>query len=67
MDARSLAMEMAPIIVWQRGRRPEFLRQFWSHPSRNQTKNNVDLSRDNVEFDMLAGKKAHLSLVFLYI
>ncbi|KAL8149302.1 putative Rho GTPase-activating protein At5g61530 [Apium graveolens] len=54
MDARSLAMEMAPIIVWQKGRRPEFHRQFWSHPSRNQTKNNVDLSRDNVEFDMLA-------------
>lgn len=54
MDARSLAMEMAPIIVWQKGRRPEFHKQFWSHPSRNQPKNNVDLSRDNVEFDMLA-------------
>lgn len=53
-------MEMAPIIMWQKGQRPEFHRQFWSHPLRNQPKNNVDLSKDNVEFDMLAGKKPQL-------
>lgn len=54
MDARSLATEMAPIIIWQKGRRPDFYRQFWNQPSKNQSKTNVDPARDNDELDMLA-------------
>lgn len=33
MDAQSLSEEMAPLIIWQQGRRPEVYRQFWHHES----------------------------------
>ncbi|KAK8658882.1 hypothetical protein V6N13_029101 [Hibiscus sabdariffa] len=29
MDARSLAMEMAPVIMWQKDRKPESYRKYW--------------------------------------
>lgn len=60
MDARSLATEMAPLIIWQKGQRPDFYRQFWNQPSKNQSKTNVDPARDNGELDMLAGEKSDL-------
>ncbi|XP_022922739.1 uncharacterized Rho GTPase-activating protein At5g61530 isoform X1 [Cucurbita moschata] len=35
MDARSLAMEMTPIIMWQNDKRPEFYREFWDYHSKS--------------------------------
>ncbi|KAA8539771.1 hypothetical protein F0562_026463 [Nyssa sinensis] len=54
MDARSLAMEMAPIIMWQKGKRPEYYRKFWNHPSKNLSKKNMDPAPDYSVWDMLA-------------
>lgn len=54
MDARSLAMEMAPVIMWQKGRRPESYRQFWNQPSQNLSKENMDPSPTYSAWDMLA-------------
>ncbi|GJZ21839.1 uncharacterized Rho GTPase-activating protein [Tanacetum coccineum] len=54
MDAGSLAMEMAPIIMWQKGQRPETYRQFWNQPSKPQSNTNVDPVQNYNEWDMLA-------------
>ncbi|KAK3033247.1 hypothetical protein RJ639_033127 [Escallonia herrerae] len=54
MDARSLAMEISPIIMWQKGHRPESYRQFWNHPSKTPSKSNVDLAHNFSEWDMLS-------------
>ncbi|XP_022985483.1 uncharacterized Rho GTPase-activating protein At5g61530 [Cucurbita maxima] len=35
MDARSLAMEMTPIIMWQNDKCPEFYREFWDYHSKS--------------------------------
>ncbi|KAJ1409703.1 Rho GTPase-activating protein domain [Sesbania bispinosa] len=42
MDARSLAMEMAPVIMWQKGQRPEFYRQYWNQMSKIPSKKSLD-------------------------
>lgn len=55
MDARSLAMEMAPIIMWQKGQRPETYTQFWNQQSRTQSNTNADPVQNYNEWDMLAG------------
>ncbi|KAK9293176.1 hypothetical protein L1049_021165 [Liquidambar formosana] len=54
MDARSLAMEMAPVIMWQKGRRPEFYRQFWNQPAKILSKKNMDPAPTYSAWDMLA-------------
>ncbi|GJW37767.1 uncharacterized Rho GTPase-activating protein [Tanacetum coccineum] len=54
MDAGSLAMEMAPIIMWQKGQRPETYKQFWNQPSKPQSNTNVDPVQNYNEWDMLA-------------
>nr|XP_043616811.1 uncharacterized Rho GTPase-activating protein At5g61530 [Erigeron canadensis] len=54
MDAGSLAMEMAPIIMWQKGQRPETYKQFWNQSSRTQSNTNTDPSQNYNEWDMLA-------------
>uniref|UniRef100_A0A5B6ZM90 Rho-GAP domain-containing protein n=1 Tax=Davidia involucrata TaxID=16924 RepID=A0A5B6ZM90_DAVIN len=54
MDARSLALEMAPIIMWQKGREPEYYRQFWNHPSKKFSKKNMDPVPIYSDWDMLA-------------
>ncbi|KAK3026433.1 hypothetical protein RJ639_041445 [Escallonia herrerae] len=54
MDARSLALEIAPIIMWQKGHRPESYRQFWNHPSKTPSKSNVDPAHNFSEWDMLS-------------
>ncbi|KAM7504610.1 hypothetical protein LguiB_003514 [Lonicera macranthoides] len=54
MDARSLAMEMAPIIIWNKDQRPESYRQFWNYPSKTQSKTNGDPAHNFPEWDMLA-------------
>ncbi|GAV75706.1 RhoGAP domain-containing protein [Cephalotus follicularis] len=54
MDARSLAMEMAPIMLWQKERRPEFYRRYWNQPSKSLSKNNTDPAPAYSAWDMLA-------------
>ncbi|KAK4572527.1 hypothetical protein RGQ29_030811 [Quercus rubra] len=54
MDARSLAMEMVPpVIIWQKGRKPEFYRQYWNQPSKIPSKN-LDQPPSYSAWDMLA-------------
>lgn len=58
MDSRSLAMEMAPVIMWQEGHRPEFYRQYWSQVSESPSKKSLDLPAGSyTSWDMLAGKQ----------
>ncbi|KAL2550106.1 putative Rho GTPase-activating protein [Forsythia ovata] len=47
MDASSLAMEMASIIMWQKGQKPEHFKQFWNNPPK------VDSASNYSELDML--------------
>ncbi|KAL2326531.1 hypothetical protein Fmac_025589 [Flemingia macrophylla] len=55
MDARILAMEMAPVIMWQNERKPEFYRQYWNQMSKNLSKKSVDSSPgSDTTWDMLA-------------
>lgn len=53
MDARSLALEMAPILIWTKGRRPEQYKQFWNHTSKVHSKTNMDPTP--TPWDLLAG------------
>lgn len=55
MDARSLAMEMAPIIMWQKGQRPEHYKQFWLQSPKLDSKADVGSASNNNAWDMLAG------------
>ncbi|KAI4332804.1 hypothetical protein L6164_017684 [Bauhinia variegata] len=43
MDTRSLAMEMTPLIMWQKEQRPEFYNQYWKH-SKSPSKKSLDAS-----------------------
>lgn len=52
MDARSLAMEMAPIIMWQQGRSPDYYKQFWSSLPKKHSKTESDSNYST--WDMLA-------------
>ncbi|KAL3837875.1 hypothetical protein ACJIZ3_022466 [Penstemon smallii] len=54
MDARSLAMELAPIIMWQKGQRPEHYEQFWNQPSKPNSQANTDSASNYTALDMLA-------------
>lgn len=67
MDARSLAMEMAPIIIWNKDRRPESYRQFWNYPSKTQSKTNGDPAHNFPDWDMLAGDYSDLHTFLTYI
>lgn len=55
MDARSLAMEIAPVIIWQKGQKPEFYRKYWGQPSKGPS-NNMDPPPSYSAWDMLAGE-----------
>jgi len=57
MDARTLAIEMAPVIMWQKESRPEFYRQYWNQMSKSPSEKSVDTPLDNTAWDMLAGKQ----------
>jgi len=58
MDARSLAMEMAPVIMWQKESRPEFYRQYWNQMSKSPSEKSVDTQPGSyTAWDMLAGKQ----------
>ncbi|KAG4990087.1 hypothetical protein AAZX31_09G001400 [Glycine max] len=55
MDARSLAMEMAPVIMWQKERRPEFYHQYWNQVSKSLSNKTVDPTPGSyTAWDMLA-------------
>lgn len=54
MDAGSLAMEMAPIVMWQKGQPPETYKQFWNQPSKTPSNSNADPVQTYNEWDMLA-------------
>ncbi|KAB2053724.1 hypothetical protein ES319_A12G207400v1 [Gossypium barbadense] len=53
MDARSLAMEMAPVIMWQKDRKPESYRKYWSHPPKSPSKGSMDSTPTYSAWDML--------------
>lgn len=53
MDARSLSMEMAPVMMWQKGRRSESYREYWSHPL-NSSRDSVDPRPGYNSWDMLS-------------
>ncbi|KDP22454.1 hypothetical protein JCGZ_26285 [Jatropha curcas] len=54
MDARSLAMEIAPVVMWQKEQKPEFYRQYWSQASRNPPKRSRDPAPNYSAWDMLS-------------
>lgn len=66
MNAGSLAMEMAPIIMWQKGQRPETYTQFWNNQSKTQSNTNTNTSTDPVqtynEWDMLADESEDMDV-----
>ncbi|PPD82080.1 hypothetical protein GOBAR_DD20977 [Gossypium barbadense] len=53
MDARSLALEMAPVIMWQKDRKPESYRKYWSHPLKSPSKGSMDSTPTYSAWDML--------------
>lgn len=65
MDARSLAVELAPIIMWQRGQRPEHYKQIWNQPEKLASNTNIDSASNNSVWEMLSGNfAAYASITF---
>lgn len=56
MDAQSLAVEVAPIIMWQEGQRPEHYKQIWNQPENLASKTDMDSASNSSEWDILSGK-----------
>ncbi|XP_039001423.1 uncharacterized Rho GTPase-activating protein At5g61530-like [Hibiscus syriacus] len=54
MDARSLAMEMSAVIMWQKDRKPDSYRKYWSHLRRSPSTGSMDPAPAYSEWDMLA-------------
>ncbi|KAF9602692.1 hypothetical protein IFM89_030580 [Coptis chinensis] len=54
MDARSLAMEMAPLIIWQMGQKPAYFDQFGHQTSRVSSKKTMDTSPTYSAWDTLS-------------
>ncbi|KAJ7949490.1 small G protein family protein / RhoGAP family protein [Quillaja saponaria] len=54
MDVRSLSMEIAPVIMWQKGKRLDTYSQYWNRLSRNPSKQNLDPPAAYSAWDMLA-------------
>lgn len=50
-------MEMAPVIMWQKGCRPETYRQYWSQMSESPSKQSLNPEPGSTTWDMLAGMK----------
>ncbi|KAG9140750.1 hypothetical protein Leryth_006941 [Lithospermum erythrorhizon] len=53
MNAQSLAVEMAPLLMWQQGQRPEVYKQFWNQPNNSQSKMQKDPSPTYMTWDFL--------------
>ncbi|XP_042505796.1 uncharacterized Rho GTPase-activating protein At5g61530 [Macadamia integrifolia] len=54
MDAHSLAVEMAPVIIWQKGKRPDHFSQFWCHTTEGPSKNTVNQTPAYSAWDTLS-------------
>ncbi|XP_039051861.1 LOW QUALITY PROTEIN: uncharacterized Rho GTPase-activating protein At5g61530-like [Hibiscus syriacus] len=54
MDSRSLAMEISPVIMWQKDRKPESYRKYWSHPPKSPSNGTMDPTPAFSAWDMLA-------------
>ncbi|CAB4301634.1 unnamed protein product [Prunus armeniaca] len=54
MDTQSLAMEMAPVLIWQKGRTPDLYRKYWTEPSKGPSKKNLDPEPTYSAWDMLS-------------
>lgn len=55
MDAHSLAVEMAPVIMWQKGSNPDFYRHYWNQLSQRPSNKSLD-PPPGASWDMLNGK-----------
>ncbi|KAL3373444.1 hypothetical protein AABB24_005434 [Solanum stoloniferum] len=53
MDARTLATEMAPILIWQRGQSPHQYDQFWNHSAKSSSKKHMDSNSNSSAWEML--------------
>ncbi|CAA0834544.1 Uncharacterized Rho GTPase-activating protein [Striga hermonthica] len=58
MDSRSLAMEMAPLIMWLEGQRPEHYIQYWTQSSKLDSKRNENSVSSQSEWDLLSDGEA---------
>ncbi|XP_062000640.1 uncharacterized Rho GTPase-activating protein At5g61530 isoform X2 [Rosa rugosa] len=54
MDTQSLAMEMAPVIIWQKGRAPDLYKKYWNQPFKGLSKKNSDPEPTYSAWDMLS-------------
>ncbi|KAK9913989.1 hypothetical protein M0R45_037788 [Rubus argutus] len=54
MDTQSLAMEMAPVIIWQKGKAPDLYQKYWNQPSNGLSKKNSDPEPTYSAWDMLS-------------
>ncbi|KAM1141842.1 hypothetical protein FF1_041688 [Malus domestica] len=54
MNIQSLAMEMAPVIIWQKGRTPDLYRKYWNQPSKGPSRKNLDPEPTYSAWDMLS-------------
>ncbi|XP_050385250.1 uncharacterized Rho GTPase-activating protein At5g61530 [Argentina anserina] len=54
MDTQSLAMEMAPLIIWQKGRAPDLYKKYWNQPSKGLSKKHSDPEPTYSAWDMLS-------------
>ena len=59
MDSRSLAMELAPVIMWRKEQKPESYRQYWSQAPRSPSKKNANAAPNYSAWDMLAGESCN--------
>jgi len=62
MDSHSLAMEMAPVIMWREDNRPESYREYWRRPSRSPKKSND--FETATPWDLLSGKHKNTWLLY---
>lgn len=53
MNAQSLAVEMAPLLMWQQGQRPEVYKQFWNQPHSSQSTMQNDPAPSYMAWDIL--------------
>lgn len=49
-------MEMAPVIIWQKGRAPDLYQKYWNQPSNGLSKKNSDSEPTYSAWDMLSGE-----------
>ncbi|KAM1269510.1 hypothetical protein ACFX13_001762 [Malus domestica] len=54
MSTQSLAMEMAPVIIWQKGKTPDLYRKYWNQPSKGPSRKNLDPEPTYTAWDMLS-------------